>query len=155
MANPLHFKPPLVDPRTELNRRLDAAPTEHAEALLVVWDILESAHDQGVLDAVHGLITAKDTIFATIAQYAKTPEGVNGIRNLIAAIKLIGSLDPDTLDQLTRVLASACEERKQAKPPSLWQLFRRSTNEDSRRGLAFLTCLLSGLGQTLKGKRIE
>jgi uncharacterized protein YjgD (DUF1641 family) len=150
MANPLQFKPPSVDPRTELNRRLDAAPTEHAEALLVVWDILQAAHDQGVLDAVHGLVTAKDTIFATLAQYAKTQEGVNSIRNLIAAAKLLGSLEPDTLDQLAKVLVSAREERRSQKPPTLWQLFRRSTNEDSRRGLAFLTCLLSGLGRTLK-----
>jgi uncharacterized protein YjgD (DUF1641 family) len=150
MANPLQFKPPVVDPRTELNRRLDAAPTEHAEALLVVWDILQAAHDQGVLDAVHGLVTARDTIFATLARYAKTPEGVNGIRNLIAAAKLVGSLEPETLEELSKVLVGACEQQRQQKPPTLWQLFRRSTNEDSRRGLAFLTCLLSGLGRTLK-----
>ena len=150
MANPLQFKPPVVDPRTELNRRLDAAPTEHAEALLVVWDILQAAHDQGVLDAVHGLVTAKDTIFATLAQYAKTPEGVNSIRNLIAAAKLVASLEPETLDRLAKVLVGARDEQRHQKPPTLWQLFRQSTNEDSRRGLAFLTCLLSGLGRTLK-----
>jgi uncharacterized protein YjgD (DUF1641 family) len=150
MANPLQFKPPSVDPRTELNRRLDAAPTEHAEALLVVWDILQAAHDQGVLDAVHGLVTAKDTIFATLARYAKTQEGVNSIRNLIAAAKLVGSLEPDRLDKLAKVLVGACDEQRHQKPPTLWQLFRQSTNEDSRRGLSFLTYLLSGLGRTLK-----
>jgi uncharacterized protein YjgD (DUF1641 family) len=150
MANPLQFKPPSVDPRTELNRRLDAAPTEHAEALLVVWDILQSAHEQGLLDAVHGLVTAKDTIFATLAQYAKTQEGVNAIRNLIATAKLVGALDPDTLDHLSKMLVSACDEHRRQPPPSLWQLFRSSTSKDSRRGLAFLTSLLSGLGRTLK-----
>jgi uncharacterized protein YjgD (DUF1641 family) len=150
MANPIAFKPPAVDPRTELNRRLDAAPTEHAEAVLVVWDILQAAHDQGILDAVHGVITARDTIFGKLADYAKLPEGKAAIRNLLATAKLIGELDPDTLDQLSKVLVSTCEEHRHHPPPSLWQLFRRSTNEDSRRGLAFLTSLLSGLGRSLK-----
>lgn len=150
MANPIAFKPPAVDPRTELNRRLDAAPTEHAEAVLVVWDILQAAHDQGILDAVHGAISARDTIFGTLADYAKLPEGKATIRNLLATAKLIGELNPDTLDQLSKVLVSTCEERRHHPPPSLWQLFRRSTNEDSRRGLAFLTSLLSGLGRSLK-----
>ncbi len=35
MANPIHFSPK-VDPQTELQRRLKAAPEEHAEALLVL-----------------------------------------------------------------------------------------------------------------------
>src|ERR1035437_1580240 len=153
MANPLPFKPPAVDPRTELNRRLEAAPTEHAEALLVAWDILQTAHDQGVLDAFHGLVAAKDTIFGKLAEYAKLPEGVATIRNLLATLKLVGSLDPDLLDRLSKVLVSACEESRQQKPPSLWQLFRRSTSEDSRRGLSFLTCLLSGLGRSVKSGR--
>ncbi len=150
MANPIPFKPLAVDPRTELNRRLDAAPSEHAEALLVVWDILQAAHDQGILDAVHGVISARDTIFGKLADYAKLPEGKAAIRNLLATAKLIGELDPDTLDQLSKVLASVFKDRPHQPPPTLWQLFRRSTNEDSRRGLAFLTSLLSGLGRSLK-----
>ncbi len=151
MANPLQFKPPAVDPRTELTRRLNAAPVEHAEALLVAWDILQTAHDEGVLDTVHGLIGAKDTIFAKLATYAKLPEGVATIRNLLAAAKIVGTLDPELLDRLSRVLVDATHEHQQEqKPPSLWQLFRRSTSADSRRGLSFLTLLLNGLGRSLK-----
>jgi uncharacterized protein YjgD (DUF1641 family) len=151
MANPIAFKPPVVDPRTEVNRRLAAAPTEHAEALLVVWDILQSAHDTGTLDTVHGMMVGRDAIFAKLAEYAKLPEGVNAIRNLMSLVKIAGALEPETLERLSKAMVAACQEHAhEEKPPSLWQLFRRSTDADSRRGLSFLTSLLSALGRGMK-----
>ncbi len=151
MADPLVFKPLPVDPKTELQRRLDAAPIEHAEALLVAWDVLQAAHDQGLLDALHGLIGAKDAITGKIAEYAKQPEGITGIRNLLAAAKIVTALDPEVLDQLSKVIVSASEEhRREEEPPSLWQIARRTTSEDSRRGLSFVTMLLAGLGRSMK-----
>jgi len=151
MANPLQFKPPAVDPRTELNRRLAAAPEEHAEALLVAWDVLQTAHDQGVLDAFHGLVAAKDTIFGTLAEYAKMPEGVAGLRNLLTLTKIFATVDPETLEKLSKTITATRQEyQSEQKTPSLWQLARRASSEDSRRGLSFMTLLLSGLGRSLK-----
>ncbi len=151
MAAPLTFKPLPVDHKKELARRLEAAPVDHGEALLVLWDLLQTAHDQGILDLLDGMVSAKDTIAITIAKYAKTPEGITAIRNLLATVKLLGQLDPEILDSLSGVLASAtAEHQAERNPPSLWQLFRRSTSADSRRGLSFLTLLLSGLGKSLK-----
>ena len=151
MANPIAFKPKSVDPHLELERRLHAAPREHAEALLVVYDILQAAHDNGLLDAAHGLIRARDTILGKLAEYAKTPEGEAGIRNILAAAKVLGALDPEVLDRLSRSIVTASHEhREEQKPPSLWQLFKRTNSEDGRRGLSFLTLLLAGLGKSLK-----
>jgi uncharacterized protein YjgD (DUF1641 family) len=151
MANPLAFKPIPVDPRTELNRRLENAPTEHAEALLVAWDLLQTAHDQGVLDLLNGLISAKDTVAGTVAKYAKTPEGVAGIRNALALAKVLTVLDPEMLDRLSKALDDATvEHRREGAPPSLFALLRRATSEDSRRGLSFVTLLLGSLGRSLK-----
>lgn len=151
MANPITFKPLPVDPHLELERRLNAAPREHAEALLVVYDILQAAHDNGLLDTAHGLVSARDTIFSKLAEYAKTPEGETGIRNLLAAAKVLGALDPEVLDQLSRSVVTASQQHQQEqKPPSLWQLFKRTNSEDGRRGLSFLTLLLSGLGRSLR-----
>lgn len=151
MANPLQFKPPAVDPRTELNRRLAVAPEEHAEALLVAWDVLQTAHDQGVLDAFHGLVAAKDTIFGTLAEYAKMPEGVAGLRNLLTLMKIFATVDPETLEKLSKTITATRQEyQSEQKTPSLWQLARRASSEDSRRGLSFMTLLLSGMGRSLK-----
>ena len=55
MANPIPFKAH-VDPKMELDRQLEAAPLEHAEELLVVYDILRSAHANGTLDLINGLV---------------------------------------------------------------------------------------------------
>jgi uncharacterized protein YjgD (DUF1641 family) len=42
------------------------------------------------------------------------------------------------------------EHQQEQKPPSLFQLAKRATSEDSRRGLSFMTLVLSGLGKSLK-----
>lgn len=151
MANPIPFKPAPVDPKTELSRRLAAAPMEHAEALLVGWDLLQTAHDQGILDLAVGMISAKDTIAGKAADYAKLPEGVAGLRNGIALLKILMALDPEVLDCLSESLrVAAAQHRAESKPPSLFALARRATSEDSRRGLSFMTLLLSGVGRALK-----
>ena len=151
MANPLPFSPKKVDPRLELQRRLDAAPIEHAEALLVGFDILQTAHDNGLLDLAHGLVGGRDVIAAKLAEYAKLPGGVAAIRNLLAAAKLLMAFDPDTLDNLSKCVVTATgQHREEQRAPSLFQLFKRVNHEESRRGLSFMTMLLAALGRSLR-----
>jgi uncharacterized protein YjgD (DUF1641 family) len=151
MANPIAFKPITVDFKADLQRRLEKAPGEHAEAMLKALDVLEAAREAGVLDLLHGMLESKDTIVTTLSKYASLPEGVAGIRNLLTAVKILTELDPEVLDQLSKVMGSATKEHQQEKEaPSLWQLAKRATSEDSRRGLSFMTLLLSGLGRSLK-----
>ena len=47
------------DPREKLYSRLEAAPAEHIQALLAVYDILQGLHDR-VLDALRGVLIAGD-----------------------------------------------------------------------------------------------
>ena len=151
MAKPIAFKPVTVDFKTDLERRLEKAPAEHAAALLATLDILEIAHREGLLDIIHGLIGAKDTVTGKLAEYAKQPEGIAGIRNLLTAAKILTELDPEVLDHISKVMSSATEEHKREQtPPSLFELAKRATSEDSRRGLSFITLILSSLGRSLK-----
>jgi uncharacterized protein YjgD (DUF1641 family) len=151
MANPLPFKLNVTDPHQELERKLAAAPREHAEALLVAWDLLQVAHDKGILDLAQGLIGGRDIIATELAAAAKKPESINAIRNLIAMGRVLGSLDPGTLDHLAKALDGAAQQKEaEGKPSSLWQLFRRVTSEDGRRGLSFATTILTGLGRSTK-----
>ncbi len=152
MAKPLAFKPITVDFKADLQRRLEKAPDEHAAALLAAYDVLEAAYDEGLLDILHGLIASKDTIITTLARYAGQPEGIAGIRNLLTAAKILTELNPEVLDHASRAMSSATEEhQREQTPPSLWQIFQRANSEDGRRGLSFLTLLLSGFGKSLKG----
>jgi uncharacterized protein YjgD (DUF1641 family) len=151
MAKPIAFKPITVDFKADLQRKLEKAPGEHAEALLLAYDVLEAAHKEGLLDLLHGAIGARDTIFTTLSKYASQPEGIAAIRNLLTSAKMLTELDPEMLEHLTKVIASATNEHQQEKQaPSLWQLAKRATSEDGRRGLSFMTLVLSGLGRSLK-----
>ena len=86
-----------------------------------------------------------------MAEYAKLPGGVAAIRNLLAAAKILMALDPETLDELSKSIVTATGLHKaEAEPPSLWQLTRRATSADSRRGLSFMTLLLSAVGKSLR-----
>ncbi len=151
MANPIAFRPLPVDPHLELERRLRQAPREHAEALLVAYDLLQTAHDTGVLDTLNGLVGAKDTIFGKLAEYAKLPEGIAGIRNLLSGLKIFTAIDPEMLGCLANAVASASKEHQaETKPPSFFEITRRATGEDSRRALSFLTMTLVSVGRALK-----
>jgi uncharacterized protein YjgD (DUF1641 family) len=151
MAQPIAFTPKQADPHTELQRRLAAAPNEHAEALLVAYDLLEEAHRQGLLDALHGAVSAKDTITQILAQYSSQQVSINFLRHVLAVAKMIGSFDPEPISNLANEAATAMEtHRLESKPPSLWQLFRRSISPDARRGMSFLTHMLAALGRAVK-----
>lgn len=150
MANPIPYRPASVEPSTERQNELASAPRQHNEALLAAWDLLETAHDEGILDTLQGAIYAKDTIFGTVAQYAKQQESINALRNGIALMKILGSMDPAILEGVAKAMADASEEhRNEERPPSLWKLIRRINSEESRRGLSFLTLVLAGLGRSM------
>ncbi len=145
MANPIRFKPQRVDPHFELQRRLQAAPEQHAEALLVLFDILEEAHDQGLLDLVHGAVGSKNAIAAKLAYYAKQPVGVQALRNLLIVGDVLGSLDPVILEDTKKEILE-----RRAETPTLWQLLRKATSRDGRRGLAMILGLVSGIGRSAR-----
>jgi uncharacterized protein YjgD (DUF1641 family) len=148
MAVPVAFTPKKADPRVELQRRLEAAPNEHAEALLVAYDVLEEAHNQGLLDALHGALKAKDTIISLLAQHAAHPANMNALRHIIAVGQMLGSFDPEPISAFAREAYTVAEnERRESKPPSLWQLFKRVNHPDARRGLSFATSMLAALGR--------
>jgi uncharacterized protein YjgD (DUF1641 family) len=151
MANPISFTPKAVDPKFELQRRLAAAPNEHAEALLVAFDLLEEAHRQGLLDALQGAIGAKDTIVGLLAKYSAEPLSVNAIRNLLILGKILGTLEPEPLSQLSKDMAATIEShQREPEPPTLWQLFKRASSPDARRGLSLMTLMLSTLGRSTR-----
>jgi uncharacterized protein YjgD (DUF1641 family) len=116
---------------------------EHAEAILVAFDLLEEAHDQGLLDMLLGAVGSKDAIFGKLAEYAREPVSTQALRNLLILAKLLGSIDPEML----RAVTAPTEEKE---PPSLWQIFKQIRSKDGRRGLSIAATLLTGLGRSTK-----
>jgi uncharacterized protein YjgD (DUF1641 family) len=148
MANPTAFVPKSTDPKLELQHRVSAGSRQHGEAILAAYDLLEEAHRQGVLDALHGAIGARDTIAGTIAYYAAQPESVNAMRNILALGKLLGTMDPEPLSRFSREAYTALATHElEDKPPTLWQLLKRLRHPDARRGLSLMMSTLSGIGR--------
>jgi uncharacterized protein YjgD (DUF1641 family) len=96
----------------------------------------------------------KDIIAGKLAESAKMPESAAAIRNGISLARVLASLDPDVLQRMARGLDHASKQQQQEKEaPSMWQLFKRATSADARRGLGFAMHLLTALGKaTVKRK---
>ena len=115
MAQQIAFTQKRPDPRVLLAGKLQEAPLEHAEALLKAYDVLQVAHEHGLLDVLEGAISAEDKIIDKVAGYANTPEGIHILRNLLVAGRIVGSVDPDLLHESSKELTASIE-RESAKP---------------------------------------
>ena len=151
MAVPLRFQPVPRDPREELHARLEAAPEEHAEALLAVYDILQGLHDRGVLDALKGVLSASDFVLETAVETAKTPEAIRKIRNVILLSKKLDSIEPEVLGHLIDSIPEGLAQSlaKGTEPPGLFSFVQKFSSKDSRRGLAAAANILETFGKRL------
>jgi uncharacterized protein YjgD (DUF1641 family) len=150
MAVPIRFQPVQRDPRAELSSRLETAPTEHAEALLAVYEILQGLHDRGVLAALKGVLSASDFVLETVVETAKTPEAIRTLRNLILLSKKLDSIDPELLGQLIdSVPEGLARATKRTEPPGLFSLVQKFSSKESRQGLAAAAEILETFGRRL------
>ncbi|SEG47496.1 hypothetical protein SAMN05421819_3131 [Bryocella elongata] len=189
MAHPITFKPQPIDPKDELVRELEQARREHAEALLSAYELLQSAHDQGILDLLRAIVGGRDVIAEKVGAGMALPETIAALRNTIALTRILASIDPEMLHGLSRAMAEAAapilERQKETavaktaplssagtesstpprpafavharrdpttEPPSLWQLYRRATSKDARRGMATMLGMLTSMGRAMRPK---
>lgn len=152
MARPITLPPPATDPKAELIARLEQAPTEHAEALLAAYDLLESLHDRGMLDLLHGALESENKLLQILVDAANSPESIRGLRNLMQLVKMLGEIDPESLRVWTRVVPDALKAMTEPMGKiGLWKLLRQFRNPDVRRGIAAVNKLLETLGRELSG----
>lgn len=145
MANPIAFKIKPLDPRAGLQKRLQDAPMQHAEALLVAYDVIQAAHDEGILDLLHGMVKHKNTVFEHLAEGSKKQESIDTLRNLISLGKVLGAVEPETLSCVSAALSTSSKP-KPDEPLSMWGLFKRVGSREGRRGLTLMVEILVALG---------
>jgi uncharacterized protein YjgD (DUF1641 family) len=149
MAKPVPLQLPPRDPRAELRTRLDAAPLEHADALLATYEVLQGLHDAGVLELLRGLLGSGDKVLETAVDAARAPESVRAIRNLLILFRTLGEIDPDLFDGFAMALPEAMEHaRAQGKePPGFLAILNKFRSKDLRRGLVAVNSLLEAWGK--------
>lgn len=145
MANPIPFKIKPLDPKESLRKRLAEAPEAHAEALLVAYDVIQAAHDEGILDLLHGLVKHKNTVFEHLSEGAAKQESIDALRNVISLGKVLGAIDPETMSCVSAALSTASNPKAE-EPLSMWGLFKRVGSREGRRGLSLMVELLVALG---------
>jgi len=156
MAKPISLQLPKRDPQEEFRSRLEKDPDQHAEALLASLDVLQSLHDQGVLELLRGVLGGGNKILEIVVDASKTPEAIRGIRNLVIMSKILGAMDPEILKKFTEAVPDAlagAAKAQEAEPPGLWESLRILRSKNLRRGLAVGNKLLETLGRNFSTQK--
>ena len=151
MAKPIALELPPRDPRKELIARLDAAPAEHAEALLASYELLQELHDRGVLEALRGAVSAGEKLLGAAVSAAESQESIHVMRNAIILGKMLGSINPDLLQCIAAAVNETLgSERKPViEPPGLFTLIFQFRQKELRRSVALINRFLDALGKKI------
>jgi len=152
MARPIPLELPPRDPRTELRRRLEEAPVEHAEALLQCYSLLGKLHDHGLFELLGGALGASDKLIETAVNAAKSDEAIRAIRNAIILGKILASINPDVLQSVAVAVEDTlgCYGKPVIEPPGLFSLLIQFSHKELRRSMALLNKFLESLGNQIK-----
>jgi len=151
MAQPIPLELPPRDPREELRKRLEDAPTEHAEALLDSYELLQQLHDHGVLQLLRGVLSASDKLLETTVDVAKTDASVRAIRNAVILGKMLGAINPEVLQCIATAAGESLGGYKKpiTAPPGFFSLLNKFRQKEVRRSVALIDLFLEKLGNQL------
>jgi uncharacterized protein YjgD (DUF1641 family) len=154
MAQPIPLQLAPRDSQRELNVRLQQAPSEHAEAILAAYEVLQGLHDKGVLELMRGTLGGGEKILQQFVAVASGPEAIRASRNLLLLVRALGEIEPALLSDLTRAVPKALVQAnaEETRPPGLFKLLSTFWNKDFRRGLAAFNDLLVTFGKNLSAK---
>ena len=153
MAQPIPITPDTPESKHEIEARRDHAKIPHAKAVLSAYELLQQLHDARVIDVLRGALEAGDTLITKIAMATNTEESINIFRNMVSALKILGSIDPDVLHSLADEFASKHSKETVAPPPRFWTALRMFASADSRRALVGTAAFVQAFGRALaKGK---
>lgn len=148
MAQPISYIP--SPPRVEsAEDRLRQATAAHADAIASGYEVLQLLHDRGVLELMRGALGARDEIVESVTGAVNTPDATRAIRNFILLTKFFGSIPSDVLNSLAMTVVDGSHKKKAQKAPSLWQLFRRCREENTRFALSVILDLAESFGKGL------
>ena len=146
MAMPVEFRKfTPKNSRMDLQRKLEEAPDEHAEALLSAYDLLEKMHEKGLIDIAKGLLSASQTVTERMADVVSSAEVISALRVMLMFANLLKTLDTERMHDL---LAGT-----ETNPPSLWELGKEAMSEDARLGLSTAIGLLNVFGAALRKQK--
>lgn len=156
MAKAVEFRPTIAPAVDETARKLQAAPVEHAEAVLEAYRTLQTLHDTNALSMLRGLLGAGDTVVSEAVNVLTSPEATRILRNLLVLGALLAAVSPDVLHRMSDSVKPAVERyRGPEDPPSLFRSLFRLFSKDSRRAIATGIAVLEALGHAMEDRTPE
>jgi uncharacterized protein YjgD (DUF1641 family) len=152
MAKPTELIPKATEAKDELRRRLEAAPEEHAAALLSAWDLLERLHEAQLLELAKGLASSSSEIIGSLSEALNTRGSITAMRNGLMLVELLGAMQPEALHPIVAAMANGVAASQGAaakKAPSLWEIFKTVRGENARRALGMMVAGLDGVGRAM------
>lgn len=150
MAEEIVFDHHQRNAKQELYHQLHSAPEEHVEALLDVYALVQLLHDKGIFELMKDSLGAGEQVLGVLTETLEREEVVRTIRNLTIFIKMIGAMEPDTLEKIMKSLSNQFEGAKaQKKPPGLLRLLGQLADADSRRAMAPVAAALQTAGRSI------
>jgi uncharacterized protein YjgD (DUF1641 family) len=155
MALPIAFereRDDHYDPRDTLRKRLNAAPAEHAEALLEGYELLQKLHESGTLRVLAGAFAAGDKILETAVAAARSEEATRAMRNAILIGKMLAGINPEILKGIAAAASETLGRYDQPAidPPGLLVLLSHFRRKETRRSLALLNRFMQNLGNQIE-----
>ena len=134
--------------------KLEAAPAEHAAAILDSYELLQTLHEAGVLEMLRGAVSARDTAMEAAVGVAQTTEAVNAIRNAMIVGKMMGSINPELLQCIANAVGETLgsNRRPVIDPPGLFSLLGQFRRPELRRSVALVNRFLEAMGSRLRDK---
>ena len=149
MAKAVQYRPQAVSAIEETQRKLDAAPLEHAEAVLNAFRTLQTLHDTNTLDFVRGILGAGDEVLTQVVSVATSPQSTRAIRNLLVLTDLLGTVDPNALHRIAGAVTPVLLEQQPEKPPSMFALTKRLFSRDVLRAMTMGVTVLEAVGRAI------
>lgn len=144
MAQPILQHRVQTDRTSALKARLDAAPIEHADAVLAGYELLQELQDYGALDLLRGLAGSRGEIVTKLSEAANTPEAIAAIRNMASLLRILGSIDPEILRGVADIVT------KPAKPQrGFWNTLRWLGSKETLRAVGAAAYGLQVFGRVL------
>ena len=129
----------------------------HPAAMRAALDLIDRMYQSGLLDLLRGLASSGGEIASKLTQGADTAQTIRAVRNGIALLSILGTINPEVLQSLASppgrrqtAQGGMAPAEESPEPPGMWALFRRFSNRDGRRGSALMADVVESVGRAAK-----
>ncbi|UOF91656.1 DUF1641 domain-containing protein [Fodinisporobacter ferrooxydans] len=128
------------------------AMAANAEALQEFVKCISLLHARGILPIVNALLDQGEGVMKILVDQAQQPQYATGIKNSIALLEILGSLDVSTIHTMLQAMTQVAEDTKKEEvhPMTIFRLLGSLKDPDIAAGLSYMLEVVKALGKDLR-----